>query len=48
MNWPTWLQDRRMQKFVDVFSRWEAGELSMMKAGELLGMLVTGELVVFL
>ena len=33
-----WLQDRRMQKFQDVLSRWEAGELSMMEAGELLGM----------
>jgi hypothetical protein len=27
-----------MQKFRDVLSRWEAGELSMMDAGELLGM----------
>jgi hypothetical protein len=27
-----------MQKFRDVFGRWEAGELSMMEAGELLGM----------
>jgi hypothetical protein len=27
-----------MQKFRDVLSRWEAGELSMMEAGELLGM----------
>ena len=26
-----------MQKFRDVLSRWEAGELSMIKAGELLG-----------
>src|SRR5271168_4855644 len=34
-----WLQDRRMQKFQDVLSRWEAGALSMMEAGELLGML---------
>ena len=34
----TWLQDRRMQKFRDVLSRWEAGALSMMEAGELLGM----------
>jgi transposase len=38
MNRATWLQDRRMQKFRDVLSRWEAGELSMMEAGELLGM----------
>jgi hypothetical protein len=27
-----------MKKFRDVLSRWEAGELSMMEAGELLGM----------
>jgi transposase len=33
-----WLQDRRMQKFSDVLSRWERGGLSMMEAGELLGM----------
>src|SRR3954454_19166548 len=32
-----WLQDRRMQKFLDVLSRWEAGSLSMLEAGELLG-----------
>src|SRR3979490_3460626 len=38
MNRATWLQDRRMKKFRDVLSRWEAGELSMMEAGELLGM----------
>ena len=38
MNRTTWLQDRRMQKFRDVLSRWEGGELSMMEAGELLGM----------
>jgi hypothetical protein len=38
MNRATWLQDRRMQRFRDVLSRWEAGELSMMEAGELLGM----------
>ena len=38
MNRAAWLQDRRMQKFWDVFGRWEAGELSMMEAGELLGM----------
>ena len=36
-NRATWLQDRRMQKFRDVLSRWEAGSLSMMEAGELLG-----------
>jgi Helix-turn-helix domain len=38
MNRTMWLQDRRMQKFRDVLSRWESGELSMMEAGELLGM----------
>ena len=38
MNRTTWLQDRRMQKFRDVLSRWERGNLSMMEAGEVLGM----------
>ena len=38
MNRTTWLQDRRMQKFRDVLSRWERRELSMMEAGEILGM----------
>src|SRR5437764_10807387 len=38
MNRTTWLQDRRMQKFRDVLSRWERRELSMMEVGELLGM----------
>jgi hypothetical protein len=38
MNRTTWLQDRRMEKFRDVLSRWERRELSMMEAGELLGM----------
>ena len=38
MNRAAWLQDRRMKKFRDVLSRWELGELSMMEAGELLGM----------
>jgi transposase len=37
MNRTTWLQDRRMQKFRDVLNRWERGELSMLEAGELLG-----------
>jgi transposase len=37
MNRATWLQDRRMQKFRDVLSRWERRELSMQEAGELLG-----------
>ena len=38
MNRAAWLQDRRMKKFRDILSRWELGELSMMEAGELLGM----------
>jgi len=38
MNRTTWLQDRRMQKFRDVLSRWESKELSAMEAGEILGM----------
>jgi Helix-turn-helix domain len=38
MKRAAWLQDRRMQKFRDVLSRWERGELSMMDAGGLLGM----------
>jgi len=38
MNRTAWLQDRRMQKFRDVLSRWERRELSMMEAGEILGM----------
>jgi Helix-turn-helix domain len=38
MNLAAWRQDRRMKKFRDVLSRWEAGELSMMEAGELPGM----------
>lgn len=37
MNRAAWLQDRRMQKFVDILGRWEAGSLSMLEAGELLG-----------
>jgi len=37
MNRTAWLQDRRMQKFRDVLSRWERGDLSMLEAGELLG-----------
>jgi hypothetical protein len=37
-NRATWLQDCGMQKFRDVLSRWESGALSMMEAGELLGM----------
>ena len=38
MNRATLLQGRRMQKFRDVLSRWERRELSMLEAGELLGM----------
>src|SRR5258708_27153719 len=38
MNRTTWLQDRRMQKFRDVLSRWERKELSALEAGEVLGM----------
>src|SRR5258705_438637 len=38
MNRTTWLQDRRMQKFRDVLSRWEQKELSALDAGEVLGM----------
>jgi transposase len=37
MNRAAWLQDRRMQKFRDVLSRWESKELSALEAGELLG-----------
>src|SRR5271165_1603053 len=38
MNRTAWLQERRMLKFRDVLSRWEASELSAMEASELLGM----------
>lgn len=37
MNRTAWLQERRMQKFRDVLSRWERKELSALEAGELLG-----------
>ena len=37
MKRTTWLQDRRMQKFRYVLSRWERKELSAMEAGELMG-----------
>ena len=37
MNRTAWLQDRRMEKFRDVLSRWERRELSMLEAGEILG-----------
>jgi hypothetical protein len=37
MKRATVLQERRIQKFRDVLSRWEAGGLSLMDAGELLG-----------
>jgi transposase len=38
MNRAAWLQDRRMQKFRDVLSRWQSGALSMLDAADLLGM----------
>lgn len=38
MNRTAWLQERRMLKFRDVLSRWEASELSALEAAELLGM----------
>jgi transposase len=38
MNRTAWLQDRRMQKFRDVLSRWERKQLSMLEAAEILGM----------
>jgi transposase len=38
MNRTAWLQERRMLKFRDVLSRWEASELSALEASELLGM----------
>ena len=37
MNRTTWLQDRRMEKFCDVLSRWKARELSAQEVGEILG-----------
>ena len=37
MNRTMWLQDRRMQKFRDVLSRWESKALSAMEAAEILG-----------
>ena len=37
MNRATWLQERRMKKFLDVLSRWERRELTMAEAGEILG-----------
>jgi transposase len=37
MSRALWHQDRRMQKFRDVLSRWEAGSLSQLEAAELLG-----------
>jgi hypothetical protein len=38
MNRTMWLQDRRMQKFEDVLLRWQRRTLTMVEAGELLGM----------
>jgi transposase len=37
MNRTAWLQDRRMEKFCDVLSRWKARQLSAQEAGEILG-----------
>ena len=37
MNRAAWLQDRRMEKFQRVLSRWRRKELSAMEAGEILG-----------
>jgi transposase len=37
MNRTAWLQDRRVQKFCDVLSRWKARELSALEASEILG-----------
>jgi len=37
MNRTAWLQDRRMQKFRDVLSRWEQRSLSALEAAEILG-----------
>jgi len=38
MNRTAWLQDRRMQKFTDILSRWERKKLSGFEAAEILGM----------
>jgi transposase len=37
MDRTAWLQDRRMEKFESVLSRWERKELSAVEAGEILG-----------
>jgi hypothetical protein len=37
MSRALWHQDRRMQKFSDVLSRWERRELGQLEAAELLG-----------
>jgi hypothetical protein len=37
MNRTTWLQDRRMEKFCDVLSRWTRRELSALDASQILG-----------
>jgi hypothetical protein len=42
MNRATWLQDRRMQKFRDVLSRWEGGKCDTF-VGELVRMQRPGE-----
>lgn len=38
MDRTAWLQDRRVEKFRDVLSRWEAKSLSALEAAEMLGM----------
>jgi hypothetical protein len=37
MIWTAWLQNRRMDRFLSVLSRWERKQLSAMEAGEILG-----------
>lgn len=37
MNRTGWRQERRIEKFLDLLSRWERRDLSMMEAGEVLG-----------
>ena len=34
----TWLQERRMETFIDVLGRWKASRLSQTDAAEILGM----------
>lgn len=37
MNWTQLLQERRMEKFSEVYGRWQGKELSCEEAGALLG-----------